>query len=646
MKNTIFSLLFVGLTILGTACTDDFDNINKDPNKVHDINPGYLLTRMWMRYNGSPHEEHRSNLIMAGPISGVLQCGYRSGQAFDGTNDGYNEAKMAEMYRDAIRNGVQLVTNLAAGNTGQNDAKLAVAKISLQFAFQRVTDLYGDVPYTEAGLGYTEGVFYPKYDSQEYIYKTAVSTLKESRDVLLSTNSEPFNAENDVIFGGIAKDQRNATWASLANSLILRMGLNGVNGDATWSRETVEEAANHAAGFINAAPAILPTGEQGGEWGLIVNGAGFALTKNGHVFVGEEWLRRAQNNRDPRIFYVAAHALNTGGWWTVWDTWMGKKDPLGNDVSMHFDAFAEAARPGEPWKPVTFTPLRGGGTESFSVRGQMIKLKNDNSQERFFGEFVVKTSESDEWNQYHVVAAVNPETIGNTNAPIVVFGADESYYILAEAKQRGWNVPGSVEENLQNAITISLAKYPQLYGSLSDSPKNYLEYQSLTETGDKKTLTYDALSTAYINRILGSTIDLQTIWIERWKSLLTGQGAYEAFTLWNRTNMDLQDGYSSKRIPYPGTEFMKMPVYDEDDIAVENLVFGQEVEPLSYSDQPFHNGGSTEGWRPRRINYPNNERSNNAANVQAASDRQIRENGFTGSGSHFITTYQWYSAKE
>ncbi len=634
MKYNIISIFFVVLTLFSTACTDDFENINTDPNKVTEIKPGYLLTRVWMRYNGSPHEEHRGALIMAGPLSGLFQCGYRSGQAFSGTTDSYNEAKMVEMYLDAIRNGVQLKELLETDQINDNEAKLAITNITLQFAFQRVTDLYGDVPYTDATLGFHQDIFYPEYDSQENIYKNVVEALKTSRDILMSSKAAPFIPTEDVIFGGIeSSDARKKAWAKLANSLILRMGMRGVNGDPAWAKTTVEEAAGNVAGYITSNDktdaAILPTGDIGGDWGMIVNGAASLISGSaGYVFVGEEWLRQAQQNRDPRIFYVASQAVNEGSFFSPWT---GQKE---------FDAFEEAARPGEPFKPVTFNPLRGGGTESYSVRGLMVTIDKDQKKERVFGNWFINPEESVRYNQFHTMAIVNPETIGNREAPIFIYGGDESYYILAEAALRGWSVPNDVNTNLKKALELSLAKYPKYFAGTS--VKEYLAKQSVTE-GEE--LTYDALTTEYINTIMSGTINDQVIWRERWKSCMTAQGGYEAFAIWNRTNVELQPGYASTGRAYPGTEFMDMPVYDPADVTIDKLVFGQPVPTTKYSKEPFHNGGDTEGWRPRRINYPDNERANNTEHVEAAIQRQKSDFGQVGSDAHFVTTYQWYSKK-
>ena len=526
------------------------------------------------------------------------------------------------MYKDAVKNGVQLVHNLKVDKENDNTAKTSIATISLQFVFQRITDLYGDIPYHDAGNGYLGGSFYPEFDSQEEIYKSMVDTLKKHRDILLETEAQPFLPKNDIFLGNLSEMERNEAWAKTANSLIMRIGMNASAADETWAKATVEEAANHTAGYITSIEIgdafVLQTSVNGGDWGNHINGAN--ATKWGYTYVGEEWLRRAQRKRDPRIFYVASQVTNNSDWLA----WTGMTE---------FDAFEEAPLYGEPWKPVTFMPVKAGGTESLSIRA-MYSLKGEEQETKVGGEwFVDLNAHSAEYAQYHTLAGVNPETIGHREAPIVVFGGDESYYILAEAAQRGWSVPGDATSNLEKALELSFEKYPVLFQKGSKSPQTYLAKQSSHEGVE---LTYSGLQAEYMDEVLSEPMDLELIWRERWKSLMT-TFTYDAFTLWNRTNMEV----ISQGIPYPGTEYTEIPSYTAEEVA--NPQLGVEIPTSEYTSQTFHNGGDTEGNRPRRINYPNAERTNNTENIDAAIQRQISEHGQVGSGSHFITTRMWIS---
>ena len=55
------------------------------------------------------------------------------------------------------------------------------ARIWRAYAFMILTDTYGDIPYFEAGQGYTNEIITPKYDPQQAIYKDILKELEEAR---------------------------------------------------------------------------------------------------------------------------------------------------------------------------------------------------------------------------------------------------------------------------------------------------------------------------------------------------------------------------------------------------------------------------------------------------------------------------------
>ncbi len=52
------------------------------------------------------------------------------------------------------------------------------------YAFMILTDEYGSIPYTEGGAGYSDQVFFPKYDAQQDIYPKIIQELTEASAAL------------------------------------------------------------------------------------------------------------------------------------------------------------------------------------------------------------------------------------------------------------------------------------------------------------------------------------------------------------------------------------------------------------------------------------------------------------------------------
>lgn len=98
---------------------------------------------------------------------------------------------------------------------GSLNNQLGVAKILKAIITKRITDLYGDIPYTDAGNG-LKG-FNPVYDKQEMVYKSLISDLKSGRDLLNSSETSP---KGDILYNGDVN-----RWKKLANSILLQATL-------------------------------------------------------------------------------------------------------------------------------------------------------------------------------------------------------------------------------------------------------------------------------------------------------------------------------------------------------------------------------------------------------------------------------------
>lgn len=107
---------------------------------------------------------------------------------------------------------------------------------------KRVTDTYGDAPYTESNK-YAQGLYLPKYDKQEDIYKALIADLKAGRDMLNTATKAP---TGDVLYyGSLTK------WKKLANSVILQatLQLQGTSLN-NYAKTEFQSALSNAAGVI------------------------------------------------------------------------------------------------------------------------------------------------------------------------------------------------------------------------------------------------------------------------------------------------------------------------------------------------------------------------------------------------------------
>ncbi|TKG89586.1 SusD/RagB family nutrient-binding outer membrane lipoprotein [Puteibacter caeruleilacunae] len=117
---------------------------------------------------------------------------------------------------------------------------LALAHVVRSLMFIRLTDSYGDIPYSEAGVETEDGVLeFPKYDSQEAIYNDCFSNLTKAIELI---------GDEDIILLGEADyvyHQNLQNWKLLANTIRLRMALRVTNVDSNLANKWFEEVAKY-----------------------------------------------------------------------------------------------------------------------------------------------------------------------------------------------------------------------------------------------------------------------------------------------------------------------------------------------------------------------------------------------------------------
>ncbi|MEX2569643.1 MAG: SusD/RagB family nutrient-binding outer membrane lipoprotein [Cyclobacteriaceae bacterium] len=195
------------LVLMVFSCTQSFDEINQNPNVPEEIDPQFLL----------------SNVISEAADQNTYHQGFRlanylvqfaSSVEFERI-DRYEMGSNVQ-YWDVI---FRLLNDLESiqHNPASNEAYNAVADILKSYLFSQLTDLWGDVPYTEA-LQAKDGLILPKYDTQESIYSDSetgiIAVLKRSAATLANTSA--------VIHGDMMFSNDLDKWRRFANSLQFR----------------------------------------------------------------------------------------------------------------------------------------------------------------------------------------------------------------------------------------------------------------------------------------------------------------------------------------------------------------------------------------------------------------------------------------
>ena len=116
----------------------------------------------------------------------------------------------------------------------QNPIKEGIARIWKSYLFQRMTDLYGDIPYSEAFVKPL-----PKFDTQESIYIDLIEQINIGKNLLLSDGNYESYGSADLIYNGSIEK-----WEKFANVLLLRIALRINNVAPALSQEVIDIVKN------------------------------------------------------------------------------------------------------------------------------------------------------------------------------------------------------------------------------------------------------------------------------------------------------------------------------------------------------------------------------------------------------------------
>lgn len=249
MKNIFPSILLTGAICLTQACTGDFEEINTPPTSVTTVDPGLLLSKVQKDAAFSegyevPNSQYGSWIQhWAG---GVLVSSSRYIEQSDNNT--------WDAHYTLIRNISQVRNEVLKGK--ENDpggrSKLAIARIVEISVWQRLTDLFGDVPYSGTALGPAEVNTKPAFDTQESIYKSLIDDLNAAM-AQLTPGDASYGSADFYYKGDINK------WKKYANSLKLRLGMRIRYADPALAQKTVTEAMGQPLLESAADDATVPT---------------------------------------------------------------------------------------------------------------------------------------------------------------------------------------------------------------------------------------------------------------------------------------------------------------------------------------------------------------------------------------------------
>ncbi len=309
MKRIRTIKIVTALTVLlaSSSCKKNFLDVNVDPNNPTKAAIDLVLPTAlgYAAYNlGNPYQ------ILAGFWGQYWTQGPTGSQfqAFDqySINSSTFDRQWINMYAGPLSDLKYLVDE---GTRNGSKNYVAIGKIMQAYIFQVMTDLHGDIPFTDA-LKAGEGIIAPAYNSQQEVYDGLI-TLVNDGIALIDEATTNHPGTDDFFYHGDMHQ-----WKKFANTLKLKIYLR-----QAYVRSSVAQAGIAAMYAANAEfidqgdAAVVPfsnvTFNQHPLYAHINSLGEF------NILASQTSLNRMQNLNDPRlsILYRAATAApNTGNY--------------------------------------------------------------------------------------------------------------------------------------------------------------------------------------------------------------------------------------------------------------------------------------------------------------------------------------------
>jgi hypothetical protein len=232
---------------LGACKTDELVNINEDPNNPTSAPPQAVFTyatRIAMqRWFGSNPTNMRGPVLTAQHLA---QVQYPDEDAYSRLDATVTDGSFIFTYAQELKN-FQAVVD--AGKAADQPLLWGPPLVMRSLLFGYVTDVWGDVPYSEALRGDAEdATIQPAYDPQEDIYAGLFSDLSEA---VTAIDGAPATAISlgaaDPIYAG-----NSVHWQRFANSLRARHAMRLANVDPTTAQAQLNAAINAPGGLIQS----------------------------------------------------------------------------------------------------------------------------------------------------------------------------------------------------------------------------------------------------------------------------------------------------------------------------------------------------------------------------------------------------------
>ena len=246
----LFIYILTGFLLVNISCHKDIREYNKNPNATLSASPEQLFITALQRGMSTFYPD--VYVDQWGMQQWMQYMANRGGINPDHAYimPGYIDEFWGELYAEGLDHAQEVINYLSDEPEEVN--KVAACRIWKVYIFQKITDIWGDIPYSVALEGVSDYNLKPKYDTQQSIYYDMLNELKESAEQT-DPDKPFFDGGSDIIYNGdISK------WRAFANSLRFKLAMRIKNIDPGKTVEVLEELQDEDMISSNEESAVFP----------------------------------------------------------------------------------------------------------------------------------------------------------------------------------------------------------------------------------------------------------------------------------------------------------------------------------------------------------------------------------------------------
>lgn len=508
MKRSFIYSGLLGLTLL-TACTKNFEEINTDPTQSSPANfdANYFLSSSQANYvnaitgyNGAILFQSGWAQIFASTTSGAanyysnMDKYVPSGNTYDYASRGWNvNYRAASLANEIVRN---------LGSDPEKVNVVSAAIVMKVLALQYVTDLYGDIPYSEALKG-ADGLNLPVYDKQQAVYTAMLAELDAALTKFDVSKPKP-TADLFAYAGDVSK------WKKFGYSLMLRIAMRLTKVDEPTAKTYAEKAAagGTMAGIADDAYIISDNanGYRNENARALITPADYYQVRWSKTLI--DYLK---STTDPRVSAIA------------------EVPQAGLAANQNVDLAGDRTYANQLGLPNGWD-MNGGATDISHAPG-----------------YPGGTGSGGDFTPIGKYSRPRTDVYTDLDAPVFILTYAESELLLAEAAVRGWSVGANAATHYSNGVSAAL----QSLGTMSPNAaisatvaNNYAAANPLNQSSTNAALKM-------INEQYWATTGIFLNFVESWNNWR--RSGYPALTAVNYVG-NFSGGAIPRRQLYPTGE--------------------------------------------------------------------------------------------